>query len=73
MESGTLYALPMPRDEKLIGPRGGETTRKPGQVKKTVWLHEDEAEAVRAAAFKERVSEATLIRTAIRRFFELSD
>ena len=73
MESGTIYPPRMPRDEKLIGPRGGETTRKPGQVKKTVWLHEDEADAVREAAFKERVSEATLIRTAIRRFFDLSD
>jgi hypothetical protein len=59
--------------DKKIGPRGGETTQKLGQVKKTVWLHDDEAEALREAAYQQRVSEASLIREAVRRFFELSD
>ncbi len=59
--------------EKRIGPRGGETTLKPGQVKKTIWLNEDEAEAIRRAAFDQRVSEASLVREAIRRFFGLPD
>ena len=63
----------MSDDDKLIGPRGGETTRKRGQVKKTVWLNDDEAEALREAAFKRRVSEATLLREAVRRYFELGD
>lgn len=61
----------MPKNEELIGPRGGETTRKAGQVKKTVWLNNDEAEAVRAEAFRRRVSEAALIREAVRRYFQL--
>lgn len=56
-----------------IGPRGGETTRKPGQVKKTVWLNEDEAEALRKAAFDRRMSEAALIREALRRLFGIND
>ena len=59
--------------ERLIGPRGGETTLKPGQVKKTIWFNEDEAEAIRRAAFDRRVSEASLVREAIRRFFDLPD
>lgn len=58
---------------KLLGPRGGETTRKRGQVKKSVWLNEDEAEALRKAAYSRRKSEATLVREAIRRFFRLAD
>jgi hypothetical protein len=58
---------------KLIGPRGGETTLKPGQVKKTIWFNEDEAEAIRQAAFDGRVSEASLVREAVRRFFKLPD
>ena len=63
----------MPEKKPLVGPRGGATTRKAGQVKKTVWLNEDEAEALRRAAFEQRTSEAGLIREAIRRFFRLAD
>jgi hypothetical protein len=58
---------------KLIGPRGGETTLKAGQVKKTIWFNEDEVEAIRKEAFERRVSEASLVREAVRRFFKLSD
>jgi hypothetical protein len=57
----------------LIGPRGGETTRKAGQVKKTVWLNDDEAEALRKAAYERRLSEAALLRVAVRRYFRLVD
>jgi hypothetical protein len=63
----------MAQNEDLIGPRGGETTRKRGQVKKTVWLHDDEEAALREAAYKRRMSEASLIREAIRRYFGLPD
>jgi hypothetical protein len=58
---------------KLIGPRGGETTLKAGQVKKTIWFNDDEAEAIRRAAFEQHVSEAALVREAVRRFFGLPD
>ena len=57
----------------LVGPRGGETTRKPGQVKKTVWIHEDEAEMLRKAAYDQFRSEASLIREALRRYFAIED
>lgn len=63
----------MPENEKTIGPRGGETTRRRGQVKKTVWLNEDEAEAVRKEAFDRRMSEAALVREIVRRHFGLGD
>lgn len=59
--------------KERIGPRGGETTLKPGQVKKTIWFNDDEAEALRRAAFEQRVSEAALVREAVRRFFRLQD
>ena len=57
----------------LVGPRGGETTRKHGQVKKTVWLHDDEADRVRKAAYEEFRSEASIIGEAIRRYFAIED
>ena len=63
----------MREPEKRIGPRGGETTQKSGQVKKTVWLNDDEAEALRAEAFRRRVSEASLVREAVRRLLRLKD
>ena len=56
-----------------LGPRGGHTTRKDGKVKKTVWLHEDEAESVREAAYKEYRSEASIIREAIRHYLDIED
>jgi hypothetical protein len=42
-------------------------------VKKTVWLNEDESEALRKAAYERRVSEAELVREAIRKLFRLPD
>lgn len=57
----------------LRGPRGGETTRRPGRVKKTIWLHEDEAQELRKAAYEEYRSEASIIREAIRRYFAIED
>lgn len=55
------------------GPRGGTTTRTGGMVKKSLWLHKDEAEALRKAAFDEYRSEASIIREAVRRYFGLED
>jgi len=42
-------------------------------VKKTLWLHEDEAESLRNRAFQDRRSEASIIREALRKFLELED
>jgi hypothetical protein len=56
-----------------IGPRGGHTTRKDGRVKKTVWLHDDEAESVREAAYEQYRSEASIIREAIRQYLHIED
>jgi Ribbon-helix-helix protein, copG family len=44
-----------------------------GLVRKTIWLHEDEAEALRRHAYEERRSESELVREAVRRFFAIPD
>ena len=55
------------------GPRGGKTTRMHGRVKKTVWLHDDEATELRKAAYESFRSEASLIREALRKYFAIED
>lgn len=42
-------------------------------VKKTIWLHLDEAEALRLKAFKERRSESAIVREAVRRLLGIED
>ena len=42
-------------------------------VRKAVYLHRDEAEALRLQAFKERRSESSLVREALRRFLKIQD
>ncbi len=42
-------------------------------VKKTIWFHEDEAEALRLRAFKERRSESAIVREAVRRLLKIED
>lgn len=42
-------------------------------VKKTIWFHEDEAEALRVRAFKERRSESSIVREALRRLLEIEE
>ena len=42
-------------------------------VKKTIWFHEDEAETLRVRAFKERRSESSLVREAVRLFLRMED
>ncbi len=60
---------------KKTGPRGGTTTisKSGALVRKTIWLHPDEAEALRQAAFDERRSEAAIVRELLRRHFKLED
>lgn len=50
---GTLATMPRKSAPKQPqGPRGGVTTvTKSGMVRKTLWLHEDEAEALRERAY----------------------
>lgn len=60
--------------EKKKGPRGGETTiSKTGMIRMTLWLHEDEAEALRHKAFKERRTQAEILRDGLRRVLDLED
>lgn len=67
--------LPMPRkDTDLKGPRGGETTvTKSGMIRKTIWLHGDEAEALRDRAYRDRRTESELVREALRAYLEIED
>jgi hypothetical protein len=44
-----------------------------GGVKKTIWFHEDEAEALRLLAFKERRSESAIVREAVRKLLKIED
>jgi hypothetical protein len=60
--------------EKRKGPRGGETTiSKTGMIRMTLWLHQDEAEALRLKAFKERRTQAEILRDGLRRVLDLED
>jgi hypothetical protein len=58
-----------PRDDSAERREGITTTG----VKKTIWFHEDEAEALRLRAFQERRSESSLVREAVRRFLGIED
>lgn len=42
-------------------------------VKKTIWFHEDEAEALRERAYRERRSESSIVREAVRRLLKIAD
>lgn len=42
-------------------------------VRKAVYLHRDEAEALRLRAFNDRRSESSLVREALRRFLKIPD
>lgn len=64
------------KDEDVkTGPRGGKTTvsRSGRLIRKTFWLHPDEEEALRRAAFEERRSEAAIVRQLLRRHFGIED
>lgn len=58
-----------PRDDRVDRREGITTTG----VKKTIWFHEDEAEALRRRAFEDRRSESSLVRLAVRRLLGLED
>jgi len=59
------------KDRRDRGQRGeGITTT---GVKKTIWFHEDEAEALRVRAFEERRSESSIVREAVRKYLDIQD
>ena len=70
-----MYAPDMAKKTTpTTGPRGGETTiSKSGMVRKTLWLHGDEAEALRLRAFKERRAESEIVREALRSHLGIED
>jgi len=56
------------------GPRGGSTTvSASGMVRKTLWLHGDEAEALRERAYRKRRAESEIMREALRRLLGIED
>lgn len=60
--------------ERLRGPRGGKTTvTQSGMIRKTLWLHQDEAEALRDKAYRDRVPESEIMRQALRAFLRIED
>jgi len=64
----------MARKKERRGPRGGRTTvSKSGLVRKTLWIHEDENEALRQAAFDRRTSETEIVRRLLREHFQIED
>jgi len=63
-----------PNTAKPVGPRGGETTvTKSGMVRKTIWLHSEEAETLRLRAFEERRAESEIVRAALRLYLGIED
>lgn len=64
----------MARTKESSGPRGGKTTvSASGMVRKTLWLHGDEAEALREKAYRERRAESEIMRQALRRLLKIED
>ena len=52
----------------------GKTTRSPsGLVKKTFWFNQSEADRLRLEAFQQEVSQADLVRQAVRLMFKMPD
>jgi hypothetical protein len=69
---GSTMAKKTSRTEQ--GPRGGRTTvSASGMVRKTLWLHGDEAEALRERAYRERRAESEIMREALRRLLGIED
>ena len=72
MSGRKSYTTAMPRDrrEDARQEKAGVTER---GVKKTIWFHEDEAEALRLLAFKARRSESAIVREAVRKLLGIED
>jgi hypothetical protein len=55
---------------KTEEPQGGITAT---GKRKNFWFHDDEIEALRAAAYKQRRPEAEIVREALRRYLGIED
>ena len=56
------------------GPRGGTTTvTKSGLIRFVVYLHADERQALRRAAFEREVSASEIVREALRAYLDIED
>lgn len=66
------YTPAMTRD-KTEGARQEKAGITDKGVKKTIWFHEDEAEALRLRAFKDRRSESAIVREAVRKLLGIED
>lgn len=42
-------------------------------IRKTFWIHRDEEEALRRAAFEERTTEAAIVRQLLREHFKIDE
>jgi hypothetical protein len=62
----------MPRDKRQDAKQEKAGITDKG-VKKTIWFHEDEAEALRLRAFKDRRSESSIVREAVRQLLGIED
>jgi len=57
-----------------VGPRGGQSTiSRTGLIRKAVYLHPDEAEALRKRAFEERRPASEIIRQLLREYLGIAD
>ena len=54
-------------------PRAKSTRSPGGLVKKTFWFNQDEADRLRLEAFQQEVSQADLVRKAVRLMFKMPD
>lgn len=60
--------------ERKRGPQGGVTTITPGGlVRKSILIHADEEDALRAKAYKDRMSESSIVREALREYLDIED
>lgn len=69
-KSYTPAMSPRDKTEDAKQEKAGITDR---GVKKTIWFHEDEAEALRLRAFKDRRSESAIVREAVRALLGIED
>ena len=69
-KSYTSAMAPKDRTEDAKQEKAGITDK---GVKKTIWFHEDEAEALRLRAFKDRRSESAIVREAVRKLLRIED
>lgn len=58
-------------EHRSHGRRGGTTTVKPRMIRKTVWLDREVEAALRADAYHSGLSEAELVRRALRAAYHL--